>query len=71
MDSKRRSEASRRDDADQYEPCSLCGRPTIFRVGGGTSAWYLCAACVGTPEAEAAGYAHPHDAAGNIIQTVM
>lgn len=44
---------------DEYErrtqalrhPCSLCGRPTEFEVGGLEVADYLCGDCEGTDEA--------------------
>jgi ribosomal protein L37E len=47
---------------DYYEtekhPCSLCGAPTREDVGSVTAQWYLCDACVGSEEAEHAGFCH-------------
>lgn len=37
-------------------PCSLCGEPSGMPDCG--PSWYLCSKCVGTPEAEAAGFTH-------------
>lgn len=47
-----------RDEVEEWlaldAPCSLCGKPTGIEPGAAAE-WYLCPACEGTPEAEAAG----------------
>ena len=42
----------------EYYCCTLCGNKTNENAGSTDPDWVLCDDCAGTPEAEAAGYAH-------------
>ena len=42
----------------EKHPCSLCGNPTQWEVGGTVAQWYLCSDCEGTEEAHRAGFSH-------------